>query len=54
MRRFVQGRQGQSTVEYMLSISVIAIALAAGFFYLTDSVKFTFANASAVVVQPYP
>jgi Flp pilus assembly pilin Flp len=51
MRRM---RQGQSTVEYMLTISVIAIGLAAGFLYLTDSVKFTFGNASDVVVQPYP
>ena len=51
MRRI---RQGQSTVEYMLAISVISIALAAGFLYLTDSVKWPFQSASQVVNQPYP
>jgi len=47
-------RAGQSTVEYMLAISVVVIALAAGFLFLTDSVAVTFASASNVVVQPYP
>ena len=50
----MRARKGQSVVEYMLAISVIAVGLAAGFLVLTDSVKLTFKNASEVVIQPYP
>lgn len=47
-------RKGQSVVEYMLGVSVIAVALAAGFFLLTDSTRDTFHNVRVVVQQPYP
>lgn len=47
-------RRGQSVVEYMLGISVIVIALAAGFLTLTDSTSHTFNNVRSVVQNPYP
>lgn len=47
-------RKGQSVVEYMLGVSVIAVALAAGFFLLTESTRDTFHNVRVVVQQPYP
>lgn len=49
-----RGRRGQSVVEYMLVISVMAVALAAGFLMLSDSTRQTFHNARVVVQQPYP
>lgn len=41
-------------VEYMLAISVLSIALAAGFLMLSDSTRDTFLNAREVVQRPYP
>ena len=47
-------RRGQSTVEYLLGISVIVIGLAVGFIALTESTRGTFHNVRVVVQQPYP
>ncbi|HJN76355.1 MAG TPA: hypothetical protein QGF58_20670 [Myxococcota bacterium] len=47
-------RRGQSVVEYMLGISVVVIALAAGFYTLLNSTTVTFKNANDVIIKPYP
>jgi Flp pilus assembly pilin Flp len=47
-------RRGQSTVEYMLAISVIAIALAAGFSAFGEGVRGIFDRVRTNVSQPYP
>ncbi len=47
-------RRGQSTVEYLLAISVIAIALAAGFAAFGEGVRGIFERVRANVSQPYP
>lgn len=47
-------RSGQSTVEYMLGIAVIAIALAAGFTAFGEGVSGMFHNVRTTVQQPYP
>ena len=47
-------RRAQTLVEYMLGVSVIAIAIAAGFILLTDSTAETFKNAREVVQRAYP
>ncbi|MCB9764603.1 MAG: hypothetical protein H6739_32815 [Alphaproteobacteria bacterium] len=52
MRR--RRRRGQSVVEYLLGVSVIAVALAVGFFMITESTRGTFHNARVVVQQPFP
>lgn len=47
-------RRGQSVVEYMLGISVISIALAAGFVAFGESVRDVFHNVRTTVQLPYP
>lgn len=47
-------RAGQALVEYMLGISVIAIALAAGFVLFGEGVRSIFQNVRVTVQQPYP
>ena len=47
-------RQGQSVVEYMLAISVLVIAFAAGMALLAESTQKTFENARETVQQPWP
>jgi Flp pilus assembly pilin Flp len=47
-------RRGQSAVEYMLAISVICVALAAGFTLFGESVSDIFHNVRTTVQQPYP
>jgi|GEM_PF-1890841 len=47
-------RGGQALVEYMLAVSVLAIALAVGFLYLSDSTSDSFLNTRLAVQQVYP
>ncbi len=47
-------RSGQSVVEYVLGISVIAVGLAWGFIYLSDSTRASFQNAADLVEMPVP
>ncbi|MDP2314186.1 MAG: Flp family type IVb pilin [Pseudomonadota bacterium] len=47
-------RRGQSLVEYVLGISVIAIGLAAGFVAFGDGVRDVFHNVRTTVQKPYP
>ena len=47
-------KRGQSVTEYMLGISVIAVALAAGFVAFGESVRGIFHNVRTTVQQPYP
>jgi Flp pilus assembly pilin Flp len=47
-------RRGQSAVEYMLAISVISIAIAAGFVAFGEGVREVFHNARVTVGAPYP
>lgn len=47
-------RRGQSVVEYMLGISVLAIGIAAGFAAFGDGVSAVFHNVRTTVQQPYP
>ncbi len=54
MRATLRARGGQSVVEYMLAISVIAIGLAAGFVYFGEGVRGVFHNVRVTVQQPYP
>ena len=51
--------RGQSTVEYMLAISVIVIGLAAGFYSLVGNgspgpISKSFEHARKTVEAPYP
>jgi Flp pilus assembly pilin Flp len=46
--------RGQSVVEYMLVVSVIAIALAVGFIAFGESVRDIFHNVRRTVAMPYP
>ena len=54
MRAFIAVRGGQSTVDYLLAISVIAVAIAAGFVAFGESVRGMFDNVRTTVQQPYP
>lgn len=55
MRRpLARSRRGQSVVEYMLVISVIAIALAVGFIAFGESARDIFDNVRRTVAMPYP
>ena len=54
MRAVARSRRGQSTVEYLLAISVIAVAIAAGFVAFGESVRGMFDNVRTTVQQPYP
>ena len=47
-------RKGQALVEYMLAVSVLAIAMAVGFIYLSDSTCGSFRNTRLTVQQVYP
>lgn len=47
-------RAGQSTVEYVLAIAVIAIVIAAGFQAFGAGVSGVFHNVRTTVQQPYP
>lgn len=47
-------RGGQSAVEYMLAISVIAVMLAAGFIAFSEGVRGVFHNVRVTVQAPYP
>lgn len=53
-RRAAGLRAGQSTVEYVLAIAVIAVAIAAGFRAFGGTVTGTFHNVRTTVQQPYP
>lgn len=50
----LRARRGQTAAEYALAISVIAIALAAGFVAFGETVRGTFHNVRTTVQQPYP
>ena len=53
--RLTTGRRGgQSVVEYMLVISVIAVALAVGFIAFGESARDIFDNVRRTVAMPYP
>lgn len=47
-------RRGQTAVEYVLAISVICIALAAGFVVFGESIRDIFHNVRTTVELPYP
>lgn len=47
-------RRGQSVVEYMLAVSVLAVAIAAGFVLFSEGVRGVFHNVRTTVQQPYP
>lgn len=47
-------RRGQSVVEYVLGISVIAIALAVGFVLVGESTRNIFHNVRTTAQMPYP
>jgi len=47
-------RRGQSVVEYMLVIAVIAVALAVGFIAFGESARDIFDNVRRTVAMPYP
>jgi Flp pilus assembly pilin Flp len=49
-----RNRRGQSFVEYMLGISVLAIGLAAGFTAFGEGVRDVFHNVRTTVQMPYP
>jgi len=50
----VPPRTGQSTVEYMLAISVLAVAVALGFVAFGEGVRGIFENARTTAQLPYP
>ncbi len=47
-------RAGQSVVEYMLAVSVLAVGLAAGFVIFSDHISMMFDNVRTTVQAPYP
>jgi ABC-type lipoprotein release transport system permease subunit len=47
-------RRGQSVVEYVLGISVVAIALAVAFLLVGESTRNIFHNVRTTVQMPYP
>ena len=53
---FRSGRseRGQTAVEYMLGIAVVAIAISVTFIYMSDSTKDIFNNARKMIELPYP
>jgi hypothetical protein len=53
-KSFKRSQRGQALVEYMLAVSVLAIALAVGFLYLSDSTSDSFLNTRLAVQQVYP
>ena len=53
-KSFKRSQSGQALVEYMLAVSVLAIALAVGFLYLSDSTSDSFLNTRLAVQQVYP
>ncbi len=53
-KAYKRRRSGQALVEYMLAVSVLAIALAVGFLYLSDSTSDSFLNTRLAVQQVYP
>jgi Flp pilus assembly pilin Flp len=48
------GQAGQSVVEYMLVVAVIAVALAVGFIAFGESARGVFDNVRRTVQMPYP
>lgn len=47
-------RRAQTVVEYMLGVAVLMVALAIGFYALSDSTKLTFDNVRRTVALPFP
>jgi len=54
MVRKAKSRRGQALVEYMLAVSVLVVAMAMGFLYLSDSTSESFKNARETVQVAYP
>lgn len=59
LARFIRRERGQSTVEYVLAISVIVIALGAAFYEIIGNghngpIAKSFTNARSTVEAPYP
>ncbi len=53
-RRWLREEDGQTAVEYVLGISVIAIGVSVAFIYMSDSTKTIFNNARRMIELPYP
>jgi len=49
-----RARGGQSVVEYMLVVAVIAVALGVGFIAFGESARGVFDNVRRTVQMPYP
>jgi Flp pilus assembly pilin Flp len=52
--RLLREEEGQTAVEYVLGISVIAVGMSLAFIYMSDSTKDIFNNARRMVELPYP
>lgn len=52
--RLLREEEGQTAVEYVLGISVIAVGMSLAFIYMSDSTKDIFNNARQMVELPYP
>ncbi len=54
VHRWLSEEDGQTAVEYVLGISVIAIGISVAFIYMSDSTKTIFNNARRMIELPYP
>ena len=52
--RLLREEEGQTAVEYVLGISVIAIGISVAFIYMSDSTRTIFNNARRMIELPYP
>ncbi|RMF59326.1 MAG: hypothetical protein D6743_16500 [Calditrichaeota bacterium] len=52
--RLFREEGGQTTVEYVLGVAVIAVGISVAFIYMSDSTKNIFNNARKMIELPYP
>jgi len=52
--RLLYEEAGQTSVEYMLGVSVVAIGITVAFIYMSDSTRKIFDNARRMIELPYP
>ena len=53
-QRWLREEDGQTTVEYVLGVAVIAVGISVAFIYMSDSTKTIFNNARKMIELPYP
>ena len=54
IKRLLREEGGQTTVEYVLGVAVVAVGISVAFIYMSDSTKHIFNNARKMIELPYP